>query len=149
MNLAHKDDEYETPPWVLNQITETTGKRIDTDMCATDANCVGLCYVDKEQDALKHVFEYFYPEEILFCNPPRSINGKFVKFCVDLWKKENMNLVMMLSWNDLGNKYSDELRQYILEGKIVPYNLGKIKFYKNGKESQFPSRLTYFWAWFK
>lgn len=62
---------------------------------------------------------------------------------------------MLLCWNDLGNKYGEKLLPHILEGNIIVGNLGKIKFYKGrtrgseGEESEYPSRLTYFWAWFK
>ena len=56
---------------------------------------------------------------------------------------------MLLCWNDLGNKYGEKLIPHILNGSIEVHNLGKIKFNKNGIESEFVSRLTYFWAWFK
>ena len=85
----------------------------------------------------------------IWCNPPRSINGKCVDFVYNYWKNRNEDIVMLLTWNDLGNKYGEKLWSNILSKKIQVKNLGKIKFYKNGKETEFPSRLTYLYAWFK
>ena len=147
VSLSHKDDYFETPDWLFKQIEKETGLRFETDICATDENskCVG--YIDEEMDALKHDFSY--SEKTLFCNPPRSKNGKFVNKVFDIWKEFNYDIVMLLCWNDLGNKYGEKIFKEIEIGRISAHNLGKIKFYKNGIESKYPSRLTYFWAWFK
>lgn len=102
-----------------------------------------------EMNALNHDFKNHIPEDAIFCNPPRSKNGKFVNKLYDSWKEYNLNIVMLLCWNDLGNKYGEKIFKEIEIGKISAHNLGKIKFYKNGIESKYPSRLTYFWAWFK
>ena len=146
-SLSHKDDYFETPDWLFKQIQETTGLRFETDICAIDENSKCDGYIDEEMDALKH--NYKYSCEPHFCNPPRSKNGKFVNKVYEIWKEFNYDIVMLLCWNDLGNKYGEKLLPLIISGKIKVYNLGKVKFYKNGIESEYPSRLTYFWAWFK
>ena len=152
--LAHRDDYYETPDWLFDDIVKETGLKFDIDLCADDDNTKCMCYIDEEMDILSRIddihWRYHMIRDALFCNPPRSKNGKFVDFIYDiLWKKWNFNIVMLLCWNDLGNKYGERLLPHIMNGEIMVKNLGKVKFCKKGVESEFPSRLTYFWAWFK
>lgn len=149
MSLRHDDDNYETPDWLFDEIKKETGLFFDLDLCATDENTKCHAYIDEEMNALNHDFKNHLPEDAIFCNPPRSKNGKFVDFVYHIWKQYNLNIVMLLCWNDLGNKYGEKILYEILNGKILVYNLGKVKFYKNGIESKYPSRLTYFWVWFK
>lgn len=153
--LAHKDDHYETRPDIFKSIQKETGLFFDLDICATDDNTMCMYYIDEEQDVLSRIddfhWQYHQPRDAIWCNPPRSKNGKFVNFVYDiLWERHNLNVVMLLCWNDLGNKYGKKLLSHILNGDFeVIDNYGKIKFYKNGKESEYPSRLTYFSLWFK
>ena len=97
---------------------------------------------------------------LVFCNPPRSKNGKFVIRALEEWKKLDINIVMLLCWNDLGNKYCNEVRENLFNGKFGYGNLGKVAFWKDGKPVlnidkktgkyvEYPSRLAYFWCWMK
>jgi len=148
--LAHKDDNYETPDWLFKDIEKKTGLRFDLDFCATEDNSKCIGYINKKMDALQHKgFNSWDDDDAVWCNPPRSMNGKFVNKVYEEWQKNNINFVMLLCWNDLGNKYGKKLIPHIIDGTIEIGNLGKIKFYKNGKESEFVSRLTYLWVWFK
>ena len=154
MSLAHKDDMFETPQWIITDIVRTTKKYIELDLCASDDNSKAVTYINEEMNALNRMgnpksWEYYPKDEIIFCNPPRSKNGKFVELVYYIWKECHINVAMLLCWNDLGNKYGEKLIPHILNGDIKVYNLGKVKFNKNGKESEYVSRLTYFWAWFK
>ena len=149
MSLSHKDDYFETPNWLFNDIIRETKLYFDLDFCASDENSKCSAYIDEEMNALNHDFKHHNSEDAIFCNPPRSKNGKFVTKLYNDWKIYNLNIVMLLCWNDLGNKYGEPILENILNGKIIVKNLGKIKFNKNGVESKYPSRLTYFWAWFK
>lgn len=156
--LAHKDDYYETPDWLFNDIVKKTKLRFDLDLCANDANTKCMAYVDEEMDVLRRDgrdgydhWKYHDVNDAIWCNPPRSKNGKFVNLVYDvIWSKYNINTVMLLCWNDLGNKYGKKLLPHIINGDFkVVGNYGKIKFNKNGIESKFVSRLTYFALWFK
>jgi len=148
MSLAHRDDYYETPLWLYYQIEEETGLKFDLDICASQENKKCPRWMSEDYDILKHPNDNYVVDSI-WCNPPRSKNGKFVNFIYKLWQEQNHDIVMLLCWNDLGNKYGEKLLPHILKGEIIVGNLGKIKFDKNGVETQYPSRLTYFWAWFK
>ena len=149
MSLAHKDDYFETPDWLFNKIKSTTGGEYGLDMCASKENTKCNSYITEEMNVLDHNFKEYSKDKIIFCNPPRSKNGKFVNKVYEEWQTHNIPFVMLLCWNDLGNKYGDKLISHIINEDIKVYNLGKIKFYKDGIESEFVSRLTYFWAWFK
>ena len=132
---------------MFKQIEKETGLNFTLDLCATKENTKCISYVDESTNMLSLDFKHDICD--MFCNPPRSKNGKFVNKIFEIWKEFNCNIVMLLCWNDLGNKYGQKILDEILKGKIIPHNLGKVKFYKNGIESKYPSRLTYFWAWFK
>lgn len=152
MSLVHKDDYFETPDWVLTRIKKYIPLNLSFDLCATESNKVSYDYISERKNLLTIIPNAFrgYPkDEFMFCNPPRSKNGKFVDYCYTLWDTENVNIVMLLCWNDLGNKYGEKLIPHILNGNIYVENLGKVKFNKDNKQSLYPSRLTYFWAWFK
>tara|TARA_R110000803_G_scaffold160190_1_gene224194 strand:+ start:90 stop:563 length:474 start_codon:yes stop_codon:yes gene_type:complete len=155
MSLAHKDDYFETPAWLFNSIVNKTGLEFDLDMCASEENttCASgggyKSHIDENMDALKYNYRHGDNGKAIWCNPPRSKNGKFVNKVYEVWNENNVQFVMLLCWNDLGNKYGEKLIPHILNKSIEVHNLGKIKFNKNGIESEFVSRLTYFWAWFK
>ena len=166
MSLAHKDDQYETPTWLFDQIRVITGLQFNLDVCADLKNTKCEYYIKEESNALTTDWNFYSScrnkvgtmEEldlklketpIVFCNPPRSINGNFVDKAYQQWKDHNIDIVMLLCWNDLGNKYGEKLIPHIMDKSIIVSNLGKVKFNKNGKTSKYVSRLTYFWAWFK
>jgi len=165
MNLAHLDDYFETPLWLFNQIEEQTGLKFDIDASANKQNSKCDLYISEEINSLKYdwlpqnclekvdgALEKTYRSMgnlSIFLNPPRSKNSKFVGALYRNWEIYNVDIVALLCWNDLGNKYGEKLLPHILNGEIIVGNLGKIKFDKNGIESKYPSRLTYFWAWFK
>jgi len=149
-SLRHDDDELETPQWLFKKIEDWTGLKFDLDLCANSKNKKCSAYIGKNQDALKitrEMFDFYFPT--IFCNPPRSKNGKFVNLVHDIWKECNLDIVMLLCWNDLGNKYGEKLLSGILSQDITVTNLGKVTFDKHGKTTKYPSRLTYFIAWFK
>lgn len=146
-SLSHKDDYFETPDWLFKFIEIETGLKFKIDICADTYNKKCDMYLPESDNALE--FDFGHSKLPIWCNPPRSKNGKFVNKVVEQWNKHNVDIVMLLCWNDLGNKYGEKLIPHILNGDIIIGNLGKVKFYKDGVESQYVSRLTYFWAWFK
>ena len=149
--LVHRDDYYETPPPILKDLEISTGKRINIDVSATPDNKVCHYYIGENEDALTMPWKQTFADPtVAFCNPPRSKNGKFVNKAYEEWEKGGLDIIMMLCWNDLGNKYGKKLLTHILNGSFtVEKNYGKIKFWKGGVESEYHSRLTYFSLWMK
>ncbi len=153
-SLAHKDDLYETPDWITRDITRITHLNLDFDLCATKQNKKCPDFYSEQSDALAEhspwlIYNGDGTRKTLFCNPPRSKNGKFVTKAYNEWQSWGINIVMLLCWNDLGNNYGEILLPHIIKKEIMVRNLHKVKFYKNGIESEYVSRLTYMWAWFK
>lgn len=151
--LAHKDDLYETPDWLFNAIQKETGLKFKIDVACNEKNakCTSAYYDALNQSWIRPLVGNIKIAKVpVWCNPPRSENGKFVNKAWNEWREHNIDIVMLLCWNDLGNKYGEKLLlPNILNRKIKVRNLGKVIFDKNGKPSEFPSRLTYFYAWFK
>lgn len=159
-SLAHKDDYLETPKPLIPILEEWIGKKFMLDVSASETNRVCPCYISEGRDALciEWLLDGTYPDlqQILqdsrvpiFNNPPRSKNKKFVLKALEQWKSHNIDIVQLICWNDLGNKYCDEVRELILSGQIKIKNLGKIVFWKNGQPTKFPSRLAYLAIWYK
>lgn len=148
--LMHKDDYYESPKLLVKDIEQETGLRFNIDIAAHELNRKCHYFIGENEDALKVSWKQrFAHPTVGFLNPPRSKNGKFVNKAYEQWEEHNMDIVMLLCWNDLGNKYGEKLLPHIINGDFKVKNLGKIIFDKKGIPSEFPSRLTYFWCWFK
>lgn len=152
--LVHKDDDYETPDPLFDNIRYETKLRFELDVCASDKKSLCFYWFTKKVNALNRdwiINGYPFTKLVdVWCNPPRSKNGKFVRKAFEEWTKHNINIVMLLTWNDFGNKYGQEcIVPYWMSGDIEVHNLGKIKFNKNGKPSKYVSRLNYCWVWFK
>jgi len=145
--LVKKDDYFETPLWLYYQIEEETGLKFDLDICASEKNKKCDRWLSEDFDTLH--YKGNYTADAIWCNPPRSKNGKFVNYIYDIWQEQNIDVVMLLCWNDIGNKYGEKLLPHILNKEIIVGNLGKVVFDKGGLPSDYPSRLCYFWAWFK
>lgn len=158
-NLAHRDDFFETPIPIVDNIEKEIGLEFNIDVCANTNNKKCLIYISEETNALKTSWKKT-KTTVAFVNPPRSINGKFVLKALEEWKRGNIDIVMLLCWNDLGNKYCNEVRKNLFNGTFGYGNLGKVAFWKNGKPVlnvdkktgklvEFPSRLAYFWCHMK
>ena len=150
--LAHVDDNFETPESIMNEIKKKTGINFHLDVCATKNNTKCRKFFTKKQDALSLPSWKILrngKQQNIFCNPPRSLNGRFVKRLIYEWITNNYNIVLLLTWNDFGNKYGNPLIDYWKNNEIEITNLGKVYFAKKNKVSKFPSRLTYCWIWFK
>lgn len=153
--LVHKDDYYETPMWLFQKLESWIGGKFILDACANEKNTKCVAFISEESDALKQDWKVYAisPEQPgpffapTFVNPPASKNGKLVKKAIEQHEKHGMDIVILIRWNDLGNKYCDGLRQSIIDGETPYMNLGKVIFDKNGVPSQWPSRLNYLAVW--
>lgn len=146
LSLSVKDDHFETPFNIFYDLQDLTGLKFDLDFCASQFNKKCNLFIDEKTNALEIELKKQYT---IFCNPPRSKNKKFVDKLYNIWINHNCDIVVLLCWNDLGNQYAQKILNGILSKKIKVYNLGKPKFLKNGIESKYNSRLSYFAAWLK
>ena len=146
--LSYKDDYLETPDWILSKIETERDLVFNMDLSASIKNTKTKVFFSEQRSYLDHTVK-LKPDTVAFLNPPRSLNDKFVNQAFNDWKKYNVDIVMLLTWNDLGNKYGEKLFNEILQRRIKAVNLGKIKFCKDGKLTDFVSRLTYGYFHFK
>lgn len=151
MSLVHKDDYYETPEWMVYDLKTKTNLDFTLDVCANMANSKCTFYFSEEENALTK--EWWrgkgYWKPTVFCNPPRSKNGKFVKKALEQWEKHDLDIVILLTWNDFGNKYGQPLIDHLESKSIEIFNYGKVIFDKHGEASKWPSRLNYCAVWLK
>jgi len=146
MSLTSKDDFFETPFSIFYDLQDLTGLKFNLDFCANRFNRKCENFIDQNTNALEFEIKENYT---IFCNPPRSKNKFFVNRLYEIWANNNLDIVVLLCWNDLGNKYGQKILDGILKNKFIVFNLGKPKFLKNGIESKFNSRLSYFALWLK
>lgn len=150
--LVHKDDNYESPDFIIFDIESKSKLKISFDAAATEKNKICDDYYSKEDNALEQswlIFDGKGHKKVVYCNPPRSKNGKFARKAHDEWYNNNINIFLLLTWNDFGNKYGQGIIKLWKEDLIHIENLGKVVFNKKGKRSDWPSRLNYCWVWFK
>jgi hypothetical protein len=82
----------------------------------------------------------------VWCNPPHSMTGDFVKKAYEEWKTHNINILMIVPANTCSSKY---WHKYI-EGNAKYYAIkGRIRFIHEGKPSEFMSRNAYMCIVFK
>ena len=135
MSLAHKDDYFETPDWLFNNIVNETGLEFDLDMCASEENTKCLNYINEETDALK----FSGDNKVIFCNPPRSKNGKFVNKGVSGKKKiqeyrtwDKRKVASPFQYKTKGPPI-DIISKWIKKRGIKPKGLGKGRSKETGQ----------------
>jgi len=131
--------EWETPDSLFASLAKQYGVAPELDAASTVANCKckeGL------YDALEAEWISTSGKKVdVWCNPPHSINGAFVKKAYEQWKKYNINIMMILPANAVSSNY---WHQYI-EGTAEYHPIkNRIRFLINGQPSEYPSRNAYF-----
>ena len=152
MSLVHKDDLYETPPWLVTHIKNWTATPITLDVCATPGNAIAPNYFTEEDNALNQSWK---TEGLAFCNPPRSKNGAFVTKAISEWRN-GQDIAILMCWSDFGTNYGAPLfDEYEMCGRYNEYgerhieihNLGRVGFFKGGKPTAHKSRNGYLWLY--
>ena len=136
-----KEDEYETPPVLYENICKTYGIYPQLDAAANKENTKCPLFLT---DSLAEEWGQGQLGSHLdiWINPPHSKTKEFVLRADQQWKKYNINIIMLIPANSICARYFD----HILPNPNVKYYRvgGRITFYRNGKPSKFPSRNGYF-----
>ena len=140
-------DEWETPKELYHFIIHEVGFAPVLDVCATKENSKCLHHIWKELDGLN----YEWTGDV-WCNPPHSETSKWVEYANQQWRKNNINVVMLIPANTMSSIYFHKV--VMLEKnstKLVDFFplLGRIRFLQNGKESEHKSRNSYIVVVFK
>ncbi len=129
-------DEWETPFDVFDYLCWYHHLFPKLDVCADSINNKCSEFFSKEDNALMQHWK-----KDVWCNPPHSDTGRFVKKAHWAWKENNINILMIVPANAIGAHYFD----YIFDSKSATYHRysGRIKFTQHGVEKS-SSRNGYF-----
>ena len=134
-SLASSSDEYETPDSVFNDLCKKFKMNPVLDVCTTRK--MSKCKKFFSKDATSKNWT-----ESVWCNPPHSRTKDFVKMADAEWKRNNIDIMMLVPANSVCAAYFDD----IFKQKHATYHRlsGRIRFLVDGKLSDFPSRNAYF-----
>jgi site-specific DNA-methyltransferase (adenine-specific) len=128
-------DEWETPKELFDELCDKYNIFPRLDPCATNANRKCLMFFTKEENALEQEWEYD-----VWCNPPHSITGEFVRKAHTEWIKNNINIMMLVPANTVSTVWWHECVEGVAEYHPVK---GRIRFIRDGEPSKFQSRNAY------
>ncbi len=135
--ILDDEDEYETPRELYETLCVKYDIQPQLDVCADALNKKCDYYFDIAMDGLYNQWRHD-----VWCNPPHSKTEKFVKRAQSQWKKNNINILMIVPANSICAHFFDLiLAQHDAVYDRIP---GRPRFLKNGKLSRFPSRNSYF-----
>jgi phage N-6-adenine-methyltransferase len=134
-SAASLSDKYETPPELFLNLCEQYGISPELDVCAEEENKKCERYYTEYENGLLQPWSFD-----AWCNPPHSQNKAFVIKAFGEWRKNNINIMMILPTNTMSSKYFEEC----IEGSAEYHPIfGRIKFLIDGSVSKFPSRNAY------
>jgi len=159
----HLADSLATPNDIYLKCMNINGfYKATLDVCATSKNSKCDFYIQKREDALKvdwnfanscmkdilyklNVSRQILSKPVCFCNPPHSKSKLFVEQAYNQWRKNNLDIVMLLPVNVLGSEYSKKFILPFIKYKPEMF-LGRIRFLDpiTNKPSKYNSVNSYF-----
>jgi len=137
-------DEYETPDFIIAELSKQYGIFPKLDVCAGGG--ISKC-MQGLKDGLKHdwILHYYkvlrgYVDVDAWCNPPQTKCKDFVLKADEQNKKHNINIMMIIPANVLTTKYFAEVINNV---EYYPIK-GRITFLVDGEPSPYPARNGYF-----
>jgi phage N-6-adenine-methyltransferase len=130
-----QSDEYETPHKLFSDICKKYEIIPMLDVCANVDNKKCSDFFNVVSDGLTCSWTVD-----VWCNPPHSITGKFVKKAYEEWRENNINIVMIIPANTCSSIFWHE---YIEESAEYHPIKGRIRFLRGGKPSKHMSRNAY------
>jgi phage N-6-adenine-methyltransferase len=127
-------DEWETPQELYDKLCSTYRIYPEIDVAATWENTKALWYHTKNDDGLEEDWM-----DDVWCNPPHSKTREFVIKAHEQWIKFNINILMIIPINSICSHYFEVFWH---EVEVYPI-FGRIRFVRDGKPSEHPSRNSY------
>lgn len=131
--FSSKSDEWETPQDIFNQLNEEF--KFTLDPCATKKNHKCPKFYSKKQDGLTRGWQ----GERVFCNPPYSGVGKWVKKAHD--ESQGDCFIVMLVPARTDTKW---FHDYIDNKTKIRFIKGRLKFSNSKNSAPFPSMIVIF-----
>jgi len=119
-STASKSDDYKTPRDLYLDLCVTYDVDPNLDVCANGRNRQCVRYIDEYGDSLKKDWGWD-----VWCNPPHSKTGAFVEKAYEQWKKNNINIIMLIPANSISSNYWHEF----IEGNAEYHPVrGRVQF---------------------
>jgi len=135
---ASLSDEYETPDIIVKKLSKLYNIKPEMDVACNDENCK-TPYRLPRGDSLLYQWSNAYKSDV-WCNPPHSLTKEFVLKADDVWKKENLNIMMIIPANSITTKYFEK----VIDNVEIHPIFGRITFLVDKKPSSYPARNGYF-----
>ena len=129
------DDEWETPKEFFDDLCEKYSINPRLDPCATSANRKCLLFFTEEENGLRQDWEHD-----VWCNPPHTMTGDFVRKAHEEWLKNNINIMILVPANTVSTIWWHDCVENVTEYHAIK---GRIRFIRDGKPSKFVSRNSY------
>src|SRR3990167_8570421 len=119
-------DNWQTPPEFFKVVDNEFGCMLDA--AASDTNKLCGDWITAEEDALKTPWD----ANVVWCNPPYTMIGPFVKRGFEQ-SQEQKNTVLMLLPAYTDPKYWSN---YVMQAHEVRFLKGRLQFLEEGKKKQ-------------
>ena len=129
------DDEYETPPELVQLLCDKFQVTPLLDVAATSKNRKFTIFFSKEDNALEQDWTLD-----AWCNHPHTLHKEFVEKAYNEWKKHNITIMMIIPANTGRTRYWHEFIEPFAEYKMIK---GNIRFLKDGKMTKEAARNGY------
>jgi len=133
-------DEYETPDYLVAELSRQYGIFLDLDVAANHLNHKCKWWHEKDFGNSLDIDQDWNTSKGVWCNPPQTKCKAFVLKADEQWKKHNLNIMMIIPANVLTTNYFAEVIQNVEYHPIK----GRITFLVGGKPSPYPARNGYF-----
>ncbi len=126
--MVNENDNWETPPLILEDMMKKYNIHPTLDVCATKQNTKFPKYFAPEQNGLSQEWN-----EDFFMNPPYSKINEWMKKAYDQHRKYNVNALILVF-----AKTSVKWWHEYVEGKTeTHFQKGRIRFLLNGAEPRY------------
>jgi len=132
---ASLSDEYETPDYVIAELSKQYGIFPAIDVACNDKNAKCSYVLD---DGLVSDWGDFGRD--VWVNPPQTKCKEFVLKADEQWRIHNINIMMIIPANVLTSNYFHQVIEHVEYHPIK----GRITFLVDGKISPYPARNGYF-----
>ena len=124
-------DEWETPIDLYDYLCDKYNIQPKLDVAATYYNtkCSDYLPLDHYDGALNYETQW---DKDVWCSPPHSDIGRFVVKAFGEWRKNNINIMMIIPANSMCTNYAEECIEN--KAEYHPINRKWCKFLHNGKE---------------
>ena len=134
--FSSKSDEWSTPQEVFDELDSEFSFTLDP--CANNENHKCQTYYTEEENGLSKS----WGGERVFCNPPYSKIGAWVRKCYEESLKDGTVVVMLIPARTDTKYFHD----YILNRSEVRFLKGRLKFGDSKNSAPFPSMVVVFRA---